>query len=219
VRTFRVINAEQRSDVWLNARRGRVTGTSAAGVLAKNTTAAYLDLKARLIVERLTGEVELDTFTNDAMAWGTAHEDEARIAYEMRTGFNVQETGFLEHTELMAGVSLDGHIGDFNGLIELKCPYKKARHLAAFKGVPAEYRPQIQHALWLTGAEWCDFISYDPRFPEPLRVVVHRVHRNHITIADYESVLRGFLREVDTELAALATMTNPAAVLTAALEA
>jgi hypothetical protein len=31
--------------------------------------------------------------------------------------------------------------------------------------VPSDYLGQITHNLWITGAQWCDFVSFDDRFP------------------------------------------------------
>jgi len=72
-------------------------------------------------------------------------------------------SGFLEHDTLMAGCSLDGHVGDFEGLVEIKCP-QAATHLDYLKTgtIPGDYYKQITHALWITGAQWCDWLSFNP---------------------------------------------------------
>jgi putative phage-type endonuclease len=209
---FSVIDAPQRSEAWLQARCGRLTGTAASDMLMKPTTAGYRNLVIRLVTERLTQTPQEDPFTNDAMEWGTAHEDEARIAYELATGLNVRESGFLAHNELMAGCSLDGHVDDYKGIVEIKCPFKTARHITTLRGgVPSEYLPQINHNLWVTGSDWCDYVSYDPRLPERLRLVVHRV--TVLDWAGYDAKVRAFLGEVDAELAALMTLADLGAVL------
>jgi putative phage-type endonuclease len=213
-RSFTIIAAPQRSPEWFAARLGRLTGSCAAEMLAKSTTATYQNLRTRLVVERLTNTPQEDGYTNEAMQWGNDHEDEARIAYEMATGFNVQESGFLAHDALMAGCSLDGHVGDFEGIIEMKCPFKTARHIATVRGgVPTDYAAQITHNLWISGAAWCDYISYDPRLPDGLRLVVHRVQASGLKLDEYAKLAETFLKAVDLELAALRTMANPSAVL------
>lgn len=214
--SFTVLQAPQRSEAWFRARLGRLTGTSAAAMLAKPTTATYQNLRIRLVTERLTGTPQEDDFTNDAMAWGVAHEDEARIAYELATGVQVLESGFLAHDTLMAGCSLDGHVGDMVGVIEIKAPFKTARHVATVRGgIPSDYLPQITHNLWISGAVWCDYVSYDPRLPERLRLSVHRVQASGLKLPDYAKAAEAFLRDVDTELAALQTMANLPGVLEA----
>jgi putative phage-type endonuclease len=212
---FTVIDAPQRSEAWLQARVGRLTGTAASDMLMKPTTAGYRNLLIRLVTERLTQTPQEDPFTNDAMEWGTAHEDEARIAYELFTGLNVKESGFLAHTELMAGCSMDGHVDDYKGIVEIKCPYKTARHISTLRGgVPTEYLPQITHNLWMSGAAWCDYVSYDPRLPERLRLSIRRI--TGVDRDAYDAKVRTFLTEVDTEFSALQTMANVGQVLTEA---
>lgn len=216
MRNVTVISAPQRSPEWFAARLGRLTGTGAADMLAtikSGEAAARRDLRTRLICERLTGTSQDDDYTNAAMAWGVSHEDEARIAYEFLTGANVQESGFLSHDTLMVGCSLDGHVGDYAGIVEIKAPYKTARHLAALKGVPSDYVPQITHNLWVSGAAWCDFVSYDPRVPERLRVIVHRVQASSLDLKGYEQKALAFLVEVETELSALKTLAGIGPVL------
>ena len=222
--TFTFCDAPQRSLAWFQARLGRLTGTAAADMLAKPSTAGYRDLKMRLVVERLTGAPQDDDYTNAAMEWGRSHEDEARIEYEMHTGQNVRESGFLAAIDLLAGCSLDGHIGDydghatFEGILELKCPYKTAIHVETVRaGIPAKYLPQVRHNLWISQAQWCDFVSYDPRVPERLRLSVHRAWAKDLDIPDYEKKAKAFLAECEAEYRALLTITNPAAVMTEAL--
>lgn len=208
VRPFAIIDAPQRSAEWFAARLGRVTGSRAADVLATIKSGEAADrrnYRVELVLERLTGQpADADGFTTADMQRGIELEPEARAAYEAQTGLLVTQTGFLAHRELQAGCSLDGHVGDFEGLVEIKCP-RSANHLDALRagGVPAKYLPQITHNLWVTGAQWCDFVSYDPRFPEPLRLHIARVTREDVDIAAYEGKVRAFLAEVDAEVLAV----------------
>jgi hypothetical protein len=91
-------------------------------------------------------------------------------------------------------------IGDFAGLIECKAP-KSATHMGYLLSgkVPYEYLCQIQHGLYLTGATFCDFVSYDPRFPQELRLFCSRVERTTFDMTVYEQTLKTFLQEVDQE--------------------
>lgn len=90
----------------------------------------------------------------------------AREAYELETGNVVQQVGFITHPDFPSvGASPDGLIGTDGGL-ELKCPRSSAIHLERFlSGIPAEYIPQIQGCMWVTGRKWWHFCSYDPRMP------------------------------------------------------
>ena len=84
--------------------------------------------------------------------------------------------------------------------------------------VPGESLKQITHGLWITGAQWADWLSYHPAFPEPLQTRLIRVVRDEVAIAAYDRAARAFLAEVDTELAAIRTMTALAETMTASSE-
>jgi hypothetical protein len=210
--SFSIVDVEQRSAEWFACRAGRLTASCAKHLLSKGKgsaeSAGRRDLRARLVVERLTGKPEDDGdgFTNAAMQWGVEHEAEAFAAYEALTGTLTSRVGFLAHHELMAGGSPDGVIGDFEGLLEIKCP-KSATHLGYLRGskaVPAEHQAQLIHMLWLTGCEYIDFLSFDPRFPPHLQTFLVRLTRSSVDVPAYELAARLFLTEVDTDVAALA---------------
>ncbi|MBP8273650.1 MAG: YqaJ viral recombinase family protein [Acidobacteria bacterium] len=212
---FTIHEAPQGTPEWLAARVGRATASRAKDILATIKTgeaAARRDYRIQLVCERLTGAGQDDVFVNADMERGTALEPEARRAYEAQTGQWVDQVGFLAHADLMAGASPDGVIGDYEGLVEIKCP-RPANHLRYLKGLPhrlasvgeapKEHAAQITHLLWLTGAAWLDFVSYCPALPDHLALVVRRVDRDEAIIDDYDAKVRAFLAEVDNELAAL----------------
>lgn len=214
-RPFTIIDAPQRSPEWFAARLGRLTGSRAADMLAtikSGEAAARRDLRIQLVCERLTGLVQEEAYINPVMQRGIECEPLAFAAYEVQTGSFVERTGFLSHNEHMAGCSLDGHVGDYEGIIELKCP-KSATHLRYLRGgvVPTEYIPQITHNLWITGAQWCDFVSWDDRFPPQLQLFIARVTPGEI--AAYEKRALAFLSEVWTETMACSTMMRPLDVM------
>jgi YqaJ-like recombinase protein len=205
-RNFKIIDVPQRSPEWFAARVGRMTGSRAKDMLAtikSGEAAARRDLRTQLVVERLTGQAQEPAYVNDAMQWGIDHEAQAFNAYEVLTGQVASRTGFLAHTEVMAGCSLDGHIGDFEGILEVKCP-KSATHWGYLRGpanlLPPDHLAQITHNLFVTGAQWCDFLSYDPRFPSHLWTFMVRVTREQADLDEYERKLRTFLEEVDREV-------------------
>jgi hypothetical protein len=57
--------------------------------------------------------------------------------------------------------------------------------------------------MWITGRQWCDFVSYDPRMPEPLQLYVQRIPRDAAFVADLESRITSFLSEVGSKVEAL----------------
>ena len=194
---------EQRTPEWHAARLGKVTASRVADVIAKTKTgwgASRANLMADLIVERLTGQ-PASTFTNAAMEWGTEQEPAARAAYSARTGELVEEAGFIDHPRVASsGASPDGLVGD-DGLVEFKCP-NTATHLDTLLAgaVPNKYVTQMQWQMACTGRKWCDFVSFDPRLPEHLRMFVKRVERDDALIAGLEADVTAFLEELTHKL-------------------
>jgi len=200
---FTVLEAPQLSPAWVAARLGRLTGSRAADMLATvkgGESIGRRTLREQLARERLTGRPHGPTYESAAMRTALEREPAARDWYEAVTGTFVTRTGFLAHRTLPVGVSLDGHVGDYQGLLELKCPLAltHADYLTAGT-LPGPHRKQIIHALWLTGARWCDWMSYQPEFPPALRALVVRVERDEREVASYALAAALFLREVDTE--------------------
>ena len=164
------------------------------------------------MLERLTGHVQEEGWVSPEMRRAVALEPRAVAAYEALTGRFIRSSGFLSHDTLPVGCSLDGHFGDFAGLLEVKCP-KSPTHLASLLSgtVPLECVPQIVHALWITGAAWCDFFSYDDRFPPHLQTQLVRYPRHEPEIALYTLAVAAFLSEVGDELAAVENLRPDAA--------
>jgi predicted phage-related endonuclease len=219
---YTVIHCEQRSSDWFAARAGRLTGSCAADVLAfskkdgKTELEPRKKLRARLVCERLTGIPAEEQYIGRYAEYGAEHENAAIGAYEAETGRIVRRSGFLAHDEFRIGCSLDGHVGDpMEGIVEAKCP-KPETHLAYVReGIaPPDYRPQILHNLWVTGAAWCDFVSFDDRFQEErLRLFIVRVPRVEAMVQEYAAQALKFLAEVEREVRAMQTCAEPAAVL------
>ena len=200
---------EQRTDDWFAARLGKVTASRVADVIAKTKTgygAGRANYMADLVVERLTGQ-KASSFSNAAMEWGTEQEPNAKAAYAAKTGILVEEVGFIDHpTVAMSGASPDGFAEE--GLVEIKCP-NTATHLEyIFDGKPPQkYVTQMQWQMACAGKPWCDFVSYDPRLPERLQLLVVRVPRDDDYIKMLEQEVTTFLQELDDKLNKLEKVT------------
>lgn len=194
---------EQGTPEWFASRLGKVTASRVADIVAK-TKSGYstsrANYMAQLVVERLTG-VKFETFTNAAMEWGTQTEPLARAAYEVKNGVMVDETGLVDHPTIpMSGASPDGLVGD-DGLIEIKCP-NTATHIDTVLSGDADkrYLCQMQWQLAVTGRKWCDFVSYDPRMPDNLKLFIKRVERDDELIKELESEVVKFIQELDEKV-------------------
>ena len=190
---------EQRSEEWFQARLGKVTASRVADVLAKiksGESASRRNYKIQLVSERLTGEKQ-ETYVNQAMQDGIDREFYARERYVQQFG-EVEEVGFVKHPTLEAGASPDGMVGD-DGIIEIKCPMGSTHtETLMTQDVPSRYVPQIQFQLLVTGRKWCDFVSYNPMFPEHLQVFVKRVEADEVYQMELDKEIEAFLLEVQT---------------------
>lgn len=215
--SFTIIDAEQRSPEWFAARLGRLTGSRAGDMLAKiksGEAAGRRNLRNQLVLERLTGRSQESDFVSPAMQEGIDREASAFAAYEALTGVMALRSGFLAHTEHMAGCSLDGHIGNFAKLMSIKCRQPSA-HLDFLKsgtiGAPA--MAQIRHEMWITGAIEHDYFSWNPDFPPALQSRIVTVTWAQADIPAYEDAALTFLAEVANECAAVGTMADVGATL------
>ena len=205
---YKIIECEQRSDEWFAARAGRVTGSRAADVTAKIKTgeaAARRDYKLQLAIERLTGRpVEDGGFVSADMQRGIDLEAVARAEYVRRTGLAVRETGFVISEDMPIGCSVDGDVGEFRGILEIKCP-KSWTHIQYLKAgaLPPVYRSQVIHNMLVTDAQFCDFVSFDDRLPEGLQFFHIRYLRSANEMDAYRAELNAFLVDVETEYQAL----------------
>lgn len=194
---------QQRSEEWFAARLGKVTASRVADVVARTKSgwgASRANYMAELIAERLTG-TPAERFTNSAMQWGADIEPEARISYEFLSGMDVEQVGFVEHPAIaMSGASPDGLCGA-DGLVEIKCP-NTATHIDTLIGreVPAKYITQMQWQMACTERQWCDFVSFDPRLPESMKIFVKRVPRDDSLIKDLEDEVTLFLMELKAKI-------------------
>ena len=200
----------QRSPEWIQSRLGKVTASRTADVMAQTKSgysASRANYMADLICERLTGSRQAG-FSSAAMQWGTETEPQARMAYEIMTGANVIETGFVLHPEIAGfGASPDGLIGD-DGLIEIKCP-NTATHIETLLNdkVPNKYIIQMHVQMICTGRKWCDFVSFDPRLPVDMQMFVRRVECDEALAAQIVTEVQAFIAEMETKIEQLKART------------
>ena len=196
----------QRSPEWFAARCGSLGASQLADAVAKTKSgwgASRANLRAKLVVERLTGQQE-EGFTSAAMQWGVEKEEEARVAYSYITGRNVIEVGLYKHPTIIGShASPDGLLDD-DGCIEIKCP-NSATHIETLKTnlVSHKYLLQMQWQMACADRQWCDFVSFDPRMPEHLMIYVQRIERDNEMLETLENEVRAFLAEVEEDVKSL----------------
>jgi putative phage-type endonuclease len=161
-----IINCEQGSELWYQARCGRVTSTRFKNLVSKDTTDSYRDLITNIACELITGKQE-ESYSNAMMEYGIETEPIAREKYEELFETKVQQIGFMIPDEDhryhdWIGISPDGVLAD-SGLLEIKCPLARTHFEYIERNVlPSEYRYQVQGQLFVSGAPYCDFMSFVP---------------------------------------------------------
>lgn len=155
---------------------------------------------ADLIIEKLTGK-QAEKFSSQAMEWGTEKENDALNVYGFHSSNNVNKCGFIHHNEIEgAGASPDGLIDD-KGLVEIKCP-NSATHLKTLLSgrISKKYILQMQFQMSCTNREWCDFVSYDPRFEGNLTIFIKRVNRDQELIDNLNKEALLFINEMSEKI-------------------
>jgi putative phage-type endonuclease len=176
---MQVINIEQRSEEWLALRKGKIAGTTLGEIYSKRggrKLGFY-----QVIAERLS----LDPDEENRMDRGIRLEEEARKAFEAKTGKKVIEVGLCV-SDLNPAIinSPDGLIknrGKYTEAIEIKC-LSPARHLQAVieNKVPVEFESQMmQYFVVNDDLKNLYFVFYDPRvLTVPYHVI--EVHRKDV---------------------------------------
>lgn len=197
---------DEERQAWLMSRAGKVGASSIHKIMAKTKTgysASRENYMADLIVERLTGQPS-ESYQSEAMRHGIETEPQAKAAYSLETGNDIQDVGFILHPEIAnAGASPDGLIGD-DGLAEFKCP-NTATHLDFLLtgDIDRKYILQMQWQMEVTSRKWCDFVSFDNRLNLNLQMKIVRVERDDSLIAEIKDEVIKFLGELEEKLTKL----------------
>jgi len=197
-------NIEQQSEAWHEIRCGRVTGTRFKLLVAGESTATYKDLVTNIACEIITGRAE-ESYSNAIMEHGIQTEPIAREEYKTIFDIDVDTIGFITPDEDnkyhdWIGISPDGLLPTdqpYYGILEIKCPLMKT-HLGYIEAnkLPAEYRYQVQGQLFVTGLEYCDFMSY----VEGMKPFIIRVYPDIELFKEFERRLDILIEQVKEKL-------------------
>lgn len=195
---------------WQKARLGKITCSRfdlvkylKSGAWGETALTYLYDL----IGEHLTGQPSESFTGNKATEWGNQYEAEALAAYTKRTGRKTKPGKFLPDAKLpLVGGTPDAFCGE-QGVLEVKCPFNFKNHLRTVitKKVPDDYKSQVFGHLMLSGREWCDFVSYDPRIKGQHRLVIVRVkaHEHQAEISELAQRIIDFHKLLLRQLEAL----------------
>jgi len=171
---YKIIDCEQRSEEWFQARLGKWTGSffdKAITSTGKRSTSSE-DVNNRLVAELVIGRPD-ETFQSEAMLRGAELEDEALKFINFTHGFNFQKIGFMD-SGLGYGCSVDAFDFDRGISLEMKIPslHTHLKYLSG-GGVPREYKAQTQGAKLVIGSDESVFMSYSPEV-KPFVVISKR---------------------------------------------
>lgn len=206
--SFIIHDVEQGTPEWYACRLGIPTASEFETVCAEKgprggEPKGRRTYMLKLIGERMTGE-PADNYTNQHMERGKVMEAEARDLYQMLTGYECRQVGFIRNGD--TGCSPDSLIGD-DGMVEIKTklPHLQLDCLLRDE-IPAEHFPQLYGQLWVAERKWVDFVSYWPALPPFMK----RVTRDEIRIAAIANGVAAFNAEM-AELSARVTNRQKAA--------
>lgn len=197
-----VLECEQGSDAWHQARIGVITGSEfvtarakyATGKQAGTPNAAAKNYAFKKAIERIGGKLLDDGFENWGMRRGHELEPAARREHEIQLGEIVHRCGFVTTDCGTYGCSLDGMIGHRHGGSEYKCfaSPEKMRDIL-LDGDLSDVIDQVQGGIWVAELEWMDFCLYCPELEPAGNTLWHRrVYRDDVYIKALRADLKSF---------------------------
>ena len=196
---MKIIDCEQGTDSWYQARLGIPTASGGDQIVTPKTmkpSASQGPYMAKLLAEWLLG-ASLDQAATPFMDRGKEMEPSACDWYGFTRDVDAQRVGFCLHDAMSAGCSPDRLVDDDGGL-EVKC-LSPAQHMAVWlaheqgKDVAADHRVQVQWNLWITGRRWWDLLYYHPSLPK----VCVRVERDETFIESLAACVADFADRLD----------------------
>lgn len=182
-------------DDWLEARRGKITGTRLKDLISKRGGGPKIGFY-ELIAER----VAIPATDENRMDRGRRLEDEAIDRFRKETGKKVKNDLVMwqREDEENIAISPDGYIGKTEA-VECKC-LNSARHIEALltKEIPSEYEMQVlQYFIVNENLKKLYFVFYDPRMPKDFFWI--EVNRKDVKekVEEYLALEREVLKQVE----------------------
>jgi putative phage-type endonuclease len=166
------IDLQQGSPEWLAYRKQHIMATDASIISGlypyKTLHDLWLEKQPNFVSEP----------PNEHMLRGQALEPEAREIFIRETGLQVAPAVVEHSSHWWAGASLDGISTHGNIVLEIKCPSERNHLFSLEIGIREYWQVQIQHQLFVTGAEMAIFMSYNPDFEDGKKFIFRDVFPN-----------------------------------------
>lgn len=192
---MQILNFQQGSAEWLQARAGLITCSELESVFSKGKGKevfgkAAITYMYELIGEQITGEPK-QSYSGFHTERGHSHEPLAIELYQLQHDVEIESCGFIVGEKV--GYSPDGLIG-LNGLTEIKSKLPKFQAQILYEcEIPGEHYMQCMGGLWVAEREWIDFISYCPSMP----IFIKRLYRDEKVIQEIKDRVELFLEELE----------------------
>ena len=161
---YTICSEKQRTQEWLNARKGLITGSIVSAIIGNNR---YLTDPHQITATILGMQI----MENIPMQIGNAVEDQIRSLYTAITGNSVKEIGFVRwDVDSRFGASADGIVND-DGLLEIK--YTRSRDVVSYLKnskfndiIYPSHMDQINFTCGILGLMYCDYVVYSDVYSE-----------------------------------------------------
>jgi hypothetical protein len=210
---------------WLQWRVGMFTSSEVNRLMAEPTKKAKEAGKLlsegaiTYILEKLSAQFEAPkpVYFNNEMQWGNDNEPAAALLLCELNVLDPQSDEVIYTSEGGKVLFSDGKLGGTPDLIfpdaiaEIKCPnsdthlyYKAFVNALNFKDELPKYYDQMQANMYLCEREYCQFLSFDPRFKEVSRqshrIVIKRDQERINQILEKVSIAFDYMQELKTKL-------------------
>ena len=184
-----IIDCEQGTPAWHEARKGIVTASNFSKILAKGEGKVRATYMRTLAGEIITGAAH-EGYKSQSMERGNAMEAEARRFYSLMSDSDPEQVGFIRNGKV--GYSPDSLVGA-SGLLEIKTQQPDLLIETIERDTfPSVHVAQCQGGLWVAEREWIDFVSYWPGLPP----FIIREHRDEEYIAKLSAAVDEFNDEL-----------------------
>lgn len=199
---------QQGSMDWFALRLGRVTASNAGAIIG--TEKARRRYMIDLASETIMGIGK--TIHAKTLDHGNKYEPLARSEYIFLNGAKGREIGFfVPDWNTRLGYSPDFVLDGISpivkpdwalpcsGLAEIKCPVDLTLHIEAIlDGINEKHVPQCQFGLWVTKADWIDFVSFTPYLPAKSRYHCKRIYPDLDMFELFEEKVPQFILDLDS---------------------
>jgi len=196
---MKIINCEQGSPEWLEAKLEKISGTRLASAIGNQLKQEALINE--LIAERLTGNRKEIT-QSKAMALGIEAEEHAIEEYELETGVITEAVGLCINDKFDWLVNSPDRLikidGKYSKAVEVKCPNTDTlvKYIRANE-IPPKYDAQVMsYFLVNDDLQELDFVAYDPRIQtEQYRLWIKNIKREELPLEETrKEVIRFYVK-------------------------